>query len=179
MTWEKIWIRSHQKQSQELQEDSACLDLLAYSIQRQSSLECHVSHRTSHNITVLYNVNITEYRQIISHRIKAYKGLFCTVSGMNPLSPYLNVDPRYLTQVRAEICFCFCFNIWDQLLCDFNVLTEYRCVHFTHWSKQDPRTLRAGFLYYWRVLYNRCCSSSHINTYNAILYTYSNILFFF
>lgn len=40
-----------------------------------------------------------------------------SVTGMSPLSPYLNVDPRYLIQVGAAVnirvctCVCVCVSV--------------------------------------------------------------------
>lgn len=34
-----------------------------------------------------------------------YLFLFLSVTGMSPLSPYLNLDPRYLVQVRRWLVF--------------------------------------------------------------------------
>ena len=35
--------------------------------------------------------------------VVAWCFVFSLVTGMNPLSPYLNVDPRYLVQVRLRL----------------------------------------------------------------------------
>ena len=70
------------------------------------------------------------------------------VTGMSPLSPYLNVDPRYLVQVRSTSVWlgfffvCLFLGVNSPTLCNFLLLQQFDNVCFrTQMSSFYPQAL--------------------------------------